>query len=655
MRQGKRLLNTAMADGAKPLLATHLRPESDSATRRGSRLGPTPIRENWRGGSKQIASPSRRGGLGLRPLGLGVSIVCMLVGLGCTASPWASKKAALSAGSATPGTSAVASTNPTVESAPAARNDAALSGSSDAAARQMTEVLDELKQIGGLEPADYDQLIRDMQKTDPTLWPLLVQQVRATVAYRQRYSGGTGGGSLWADSGDSPRRGEAAALTNVASGGEGRAIEAGLSAPMPPRSGPQRLPPVDQTAAAPGADQTMGPIGRNPASGRPLTPAKALDDRERWDDAPRSHGTEHEARRLPPPDPRRAAVQHDPDVRHAGYQEETDEEEPRRSGRSAGEDRLPTEKVSGNSVGARLLSSERDHRSSPLRPTSDEAEVCEDQAETGRRPERRLDRAVARTAAAEDKDQGSERPLADEARFTDWREALTAAIAALEGRKATGSADEEELTRLARLKMLYLALGRRDAALRPSNAISPEQHDVISRMLYGWDVWLDAKRTPDGSVRAAEAKKALEEAAARLAESAPLVVRNLAFCTEILSYGCYKPFKSTEFAPDQEVLLYVEVENFTSEPTPRGYHTALRSSYRIFDPRGQQVAEHDFTTTEEYCQNQRRDFFIGYHLRIPKRIYPGKYTLQLTVEDLKSRKAGQSQIDFSVKELSSGR
>ena len=63
------------------------------------------------------------------------------------------------------------------------------------------------------------------------------------------------------------------------------------------------------------------------------------------------------------------------------------------------------------------------------------------------------------------------------------------------------------------------------------------------------------------------------------------------------------------------------------------------------------MADHDFTVTEEHCQNQRRDFFIGYHLRLPKRIYSGKHTLQLTVEDLKSHKVGQSQIDFVVKEV----
>jgi hypothetical protein len=136
---------------------------------------------------------------------------------------------------------------------------------------------------------------------------------------------------------------------------------------------------------------------------------------------------------------------------------------------------------------------------------------------------------------------------------------------------------------------------------------------------------------------------------ARLGEAAPLVVRNLAFCTAVQSYGSVTPFKKCDFAPDQEVLLYAEVDNFRAEPTAKGFHTSLRSSYQIFDSRGQRVAEHEFSAIEEHCQNPRRDFFIGYHLRLPKRIYPGQHTLKLTVEDLKSHKIGESSVDLAVK------
>jgi hypothetical protein len=233
----------------------------------------------------------------------------------------------------------------------------------------------------------------------------------------------------------------------------------------------------------------------------------------------------------------------------------------------------------------------------------------------------------------------------------DWQAPLGGAIRVLESQLQGTAAEAGDVAQHARLRMLYLVAGRRDDALRPMPSIAAADQEFWSKQLYGLATWLDTPRTADAGRRAAETKRILEEAITGLGESAPLLVRNLAFCTEVQSYGCTKRFKTYEFAPNQEILLYAEVENFTSEATAKGFHTSLRSSYQLFDSHGQRVADHQFTTTEEYCQNPRRDFFIGYHLRLPKRVYPGKHTLQLTIEDLKSHKVGQSSIELTIREI----
>jgi hypothetical protein len=231
-----------------------------------------------------------------------------------------------------------------------------------------------------------------------------------------------------------------------------------------------------------------------------------------------------------------------------------------------------------------------------------------------------------------------------------WQEKLSGAISSLESSEKGNPKAPEELSRQARLRMLYVLAGRRDDALKPIPSAPPAMQEFWSKELYGLATLLDEEKSPDATRRAAESKQILHEALIRLGETAPLVVRNLTFCTAIQSYGCVTPFKKNEFIPDQEALLYAEMDNFSSESTSKGFHTTLRSSYQILDSAGQRVADHTFTTTEEYCQNPRRDFFIGYHLRMPKRINPGKYTLQLTIEDTKSQKVGQSSIEFRIKE-----
>ncbi len=231
-----------------------------------------------------------------------------------------------------------------------------------------------------------------------------------------------------------------------------------------------------------------------------------------------------------------------------------------------------------------------------------------------------------------------------------WQQHVAAALAALEAEIRDAPASPEVADKHARLRLLALVAGQREEALRPLPAVPQAVQDFWRQELYGLAVWLDSQRQEDPVRRAGEARQQLASALVPLGWVAPLVLRNLAFITQVQSYGDYKPFARYEFAPEQEVLLYVEIENFASEETPKGYHTVLEASYRIFDSRNQQVAEKQLGTTEEFCRNPRRDFFVVYHLRMPKRIYAGRHTLQLTVVDQKSKKVGQASIEFTIQE-----
>ena len=237
----------------------------------------------------------------------------------------------------------------------------------------------------------------------------------------------------------------------------------------------------------------------------------------------------------------------------------------------------------------------------------------------------------------------------------DWREHVAAAIGDLEKEKETASPDDEkssaEVQRQVQKRMLHRLAGRRDDAVRPVTASSAATQGFWSEQFYGLSMLLEEQG--DGQSpqrRTAEAKTHLGAAVQRLGENCPLVVRNLAFAKRIQSYGCIDQFDTYEFTPGQPVLLYAEVENLINQSTPKGYHTAVKSSYQIFDSRGQRLAEDQFTHTEEYCRNPRRDYFVGYELHLPDRVYSGSYTLQLTIEDLKSHKIGQASVDFTVNE-----
>lgn len=231
-----------------------------------------------------------------------------------------------------------------------------------------------------------------------------------------------------------------------------------------------------------------------------------------------------------------------------------------------------------------------------------------------------------------------------------WQQQLAPAIVELEKQTRGSPQDADAVARHVWLRMLYLAAGRRDDALKPIPGIAPAQQDYWSKQLFALATYLDNQRTDDSSLRAAEAVQHLTRAAASLAEQGRLRVCNLAFCSAVESYGVHKRIEQHEFKPDQELLVYAEVENFKSEETEQGFHTALQSSYQILDSQGRRVAHDELPLTEEHCQNRRRDYFVRYFIRLPKTIYDGAYTLEWTIEDTLARKIGQSQIEFTIKQ-----
>jgi len=138
------------------------------------------------------------------------------------------------------------------------------------------------------------------------------------------------------------------------------------------------------------------------------------------------------------------------------------------------------------------------------------------------------------------------------------------------------------------------------------------------------------------------------QATNHLAAASNLEVRSLAFCTDVQGYGVLTKFPNYQFKPDQEILLYCELDNVLAEQVKAGFETQLQGTYEIIDPNGRRVADQLLPMEREICQNHRRDYFIIYHIFMPMQIAPGSYQMRVTIEDMKARKFGQSTLDFQI-------
>lgn len=453
--------------------------------------------------------------------------ITMLLGLtlsGCTVSPWSADSPWLAGGPKTEPPAAVkkSETPKDASHASAATVAAKAQGPELPNAHTMQTIMAELHDLGAVDPQARDRLMEDLRQTDPSLWPLVMEQFNAAVAYRRRVA-------------------EAAARAQT---------------PSPPAS-PQAAPPF-----GPSFPQ-LAPSQYAPVQSTPVPPPQSLSQPA---PAPMPAAPTAIARRLP------SASQEPSWI--------------------AGGQRGPQDRGSGGVVAA-----------SYGWPGNNQ-----------------------------------------------WRQQLAGAIDSLERQLPTHPSTSADTAQYARLRMLNVVAGRTLDGLRLVPAATPATQEFWLQELSGLATCLDVEHIPDDAVRSAEAKAMLVAATAKLGEPASLVVRNLAFCTAVQSFGRVKRFEKNEFAANQEALLYAEIDNFVCVPTPKGYHTSLKSRYLILDAVGKCVAQQDFPPTEEDCQNVRRDFFIGYHLRMPKTIQPGKYVLQLAIEDLDSHKVGQASIEFLIKE-----
>ena len=231
-----------------------------------------------------------------------------------------------------------------------------------------------------------------------------------------------------------------------------------------------------------------------------------------------------------------------------------------------------------------------------------------------------------------------------------WQRALSQTIESLE--KEVGQKDispVEEARNQALLRLLYLVAGRRKDAIEPVTGFKDLPEQFWPHQLHGMAIYLADGETPATDRRAALALREFRTAAVELAEVSRLDVRNLAFCSEVESYGRFVKFEPNRFEPNQQVLLYVEIDNFTVEQTAEGFATAFKGNYQVLDRSGNRVADQTFQLEQETCRNRRRDYFIPYRMWMPQEIQSGSYTLQLTIEDVKGHKFGQSSIDFEIR------
>ena len=234
---------------------------------------------------------------------------------------------------------------------------------------------------------------------------------------------------------------------------------------------------------------------------------------------------------------------------------------------------------------------------------------------------------------------------------SNWNQSVAQAISALEKQmEMSPGADEnlrlhQELT----LRMLYASLRKPEEAMKPITGLSDDENEYYRNQMLALIEASNPDAMPVRSRHLSLVMDSQRKATGFLAAASNLEVRNIAFCTDVERYGVVTKFPKYQFKPDEEVLLYCEVENVSALPVKDGFESQLQGSYEILDLNGNRIVEQTLPMEPDVCQNVRRDYYMVYRIFMPQQISPGNYKLRLTIEDLKARKYGQSTLDLQIK------
>jgi hypothetical protein len=230
----------------------------------------------------------------------------------------------------------------------------------------------------------------------------------------------------------------------------------------------------------------------------------------------------------------------------------------------------------------------------------------------------------------------------------DWRQLAEMAADELSHLAPASPTTTAEVHQHITLRVLRLLTGDTEQALEPIPHISPIEQDYWSRQLFALAAYLDHHAQADGKRRAAASVTHLDEAVSSLRELGSLSVRNLSFCKNVYGYGAIDPYEADRFAPGEHVTLYVEVENYHSRSTEKGFCTSLGSTYEILSEDGKRVGGGEIPDVDDCCRSRRRDFHIQYGLTLPASLTPGRYRLILLIKDRQSDKIGQATVAFEI-------
>ncbi|MGD0461335.1 MAG: hypothetical protein ABSB74_02490 [Tepidisphaeraceae bacterium] len=182
--------------------------------------------------------------------------------------------------------------------------------------------------------------------------------------------------------------------------------------------------------------------------------------------------------------------------------------------------------------------------------------------------------------------------------------------------------------------------------------LSDEDRDILLALMDGLNNFRAAARS-DGNLMLNRKIQPLLEMADRLRSEAQLAIPTVAFCSQVSSYGVYRPMPSSRFPAgrNNDLIVYCEAANFTSvQGSDRLWRTRLKQDMVLYTDTGLAIwpEKPNAATFVDESRNRRHDFFISRRVQLPSSLAAGKYVLKITLTDEESNRIVEAGAPLEI-------
>lgn len=181
------------------------------------------------------------------------------------------------------------------------------------------------------------------------------------------------------------------------------------------------------------------------------------------------------------------------------------------------------------------------------------------------------------------------------------------------------------------------------------STLPSEDRDLLTAVMDGMSNFRSGLRA-NRNMLLSEKVKPILDLADRVRSQAELNIPVIAICSRVQGFGVYDPMPTTLRAGiDNPVIIYCEVENFSSQQDDKGiWQTKLSQEAVLYTETGYPAWRDKSDIPLDLSRNRRHDFFVVKKVTLPRNLNIGRYNLKVSIVDEQVKRVAENSVPIQL-------